>query len=122
MKKILFALTAVLLLVSCSSKADYSAINTKIEKGQSLTKSDYSAIVDYLVDVNKEAAKINDFQEMAKLVEKYPYMQSFTVALQSADESMISSSDKKKLEKMQGDVEKQWENLEDVDFPEFEVE
>lgn len=112
MKKIFFALTAVILLVSCGSKVDYSAINDKIEKGQSLTKSEYSAMIDYLVEVNENFLKTSDFQELVKFGDKYPYVGSFTEALGTADESMLSSSDLKKLEKLSADLDKAFESLE----------
>lgn len=112
MKKIFFALTAVILLVSCGSKVDYSAINDKIEKGQSLTKSEYSAMIDYIVEANECLSKTSNFQELEKFAEKYPYSGAFTEALGSADESMLSSSDLKKLEKLSADLDKAFESLE----------
>lgn len=101
-------------LYSCGG-ANYAEINERIEKGEALTESDYTAMVDYMIDGQQAVIKVlkstegtgterlNNAQEKLKELEaKYPYMETFQRVLMRANESEIGE---KNVERMKQSIE-----------------
>ncbi len=106
-KKVLtaFVVFLLLVLVACTAKADYSAINAKIEKGEPLTADEYHAVVDYLVDcyddfgdMIKDGNKLN-MDGFVAFIDKYPYLFAFEAAVETAEPGAITERDAARIEK-----------------------
>lgn len=131
MKKIIFALASILMLTvsACSSKADPAAIHEKIEKGQDLSQSDYSVIIDYVIEANEAVVKAiqnaKTVEDMTKFQKqyyiKYPYLTAYQAVL-SNDEDKLDKENLKKLEKLSDITDKQLEAFNNIDFLNIEDE
>lgn len=103
MKKILFSIMSVMLLVLTSCGADYAALNEKIEKDgpeAEFSKSEYADMLNYVEDAfeNSKDVTLNDFDKFEK---EYPYFMSFSFALGIADSNKkLDEKTSKKLQEL----------------------
>ena len=104
--------SAILLLLSACSGADYAALNTKAETQYNnyltdgavpkFTQEEYSLMIDYLEDSFKATKKFieNDnatMDDLDSLSKKYPYGANFMKAFTITEEDKL---DKKNLERL----------------------
>lgn len=105
MKKLtLIMLSALMLsLTACSSKEEAQNVAKKIESGQTLSKSDYTVILDYLGDFATKAQPLQDKinnadsptpeldSQLAELRADYPLVDRFNQTIQKANPDLLGA-------------------------------
>lgn len=112
----LFLLAAVAVLAAaCSGSHGADAVADKIAKGEVLTQSDYTLLINYCGDFATKAQAIQDKidnlasgdsaarpleEELAALSDKYPYNAEFFKALKASTPEEVGSENMKKVDEL----------------------
>lgn len=108
MKKIIFALFAVMLVAfaSCGNGAKEKALSEKIQKHETLTQEDYSFMIDYIDNAltsvlssveKKGLTNVNEAVLEQELDKEFPYAQEYSKAL-SDDFTKLDNDNSKKYQ------------------------
>lgn len=121
MMKAVMAVMLVAVMAACGSPKIPSAedVAAKIDKGEALTQTDYTAMIDYVGEYASKAqeyfntinAQPNDStadyikaaNEMAELYQKYSYLDMFRTCLRNADMSQFDTANQELINKYAND-------------------
>lgn len=115
MKTLKLAVLALLAVVmaACATGSGADSVASKLDKGEVLTQADYGIIIDYMGQFADKAQTIQDKidllptdapqvsaleTELNLLRDKYPHLQAFTAALDSATPEEVGTENVKRID------------------------